>query len=91
MASGYSEYIQGFADVLAPLQGGQGEEFQGLLSGRTYGETNGETFTRTWALSCHGQRLWVRYTCSAGNAELEWMKYYEAFAKGHSIAVVGEH
>jgi len=65
------------ADVLAPLQGGQGEEFQGLLSGRTYGETNGDTFTRTWALSCHGQRLWVRYTCSAGNAELERLEVDE--------------
>ena len=65
------------ADVQVPIQGRQGEEFQGRLSGRTLAGTDGDTFSRTWALSCRGQRLWVRYTCSAKNAELERLEVDE--------------
>lgn len=58
-------------------QGGYGEEFQGRLSGRYYEARYGERFSRTWALSCRGLRLWVKYTCSAKNAELERLEVDE--------------
>src|SRR4051794_10688657 len=55
----------------SPVPGGHGDEFLGCLSGTTYVATYGDKFSRTWALNCRGRRLWVRYTCSAKNAELE--------------------
>jgi hypothetical protein len=55
----------------------QPEEFQGKLSGRTCAGTYEDHVSRTWALSCRGQRLWVRYTCSAKNAELERLEVDE--------------
>jgi len=67
----------------SPAPGSHGEEFLGQLSGRTYKATHGDRFSRTWALSCHGQRLWVRYTCSAKNAELERLEVDEIL---HSIS-----
>jgi len=65
------------ADAETPLRGRQGEEFVGRLSGRTFAFTYGDSFSRTWALSCRGQRLWVRYTCAAKNAELERLEVDE--------------
>ncbi|MBN8248831.1 MAG: hypothetical protein J0L84_15500 [Verrucomicrobia bacterium] len=31
----------------------------------------GTSFSRTWILSCRGQKVYVRYTCAAANAGLE--------------------
>jgi hypothetical protein len=59
------------AEEQSPVQDGPGEHFHGHLSGKTWAATHGDRFIRTWALSCRGQRLWVKYSCSAANAELE--------------------
>jgi hypothetical protein len=65
------------AEEQSPVQRSHGEEFQGRLSGRIYEATYGDRFSRTWALSCRGHRLWLRYTCSAQNAELERLEVDE--------------
>ena len=48
-----------------------GEDFSGTLSGRTWAHTYGTSYSRTWALSCRGRKLYVRYSCAAHNAEAE--------------------
>ena len=59
------------AEEQSPDEKSTGEEFHGQLPGRTWAMAYGDRFIRTWVLSCRSQRLWIRYTCSAKNAELE--------------------
>ena len=64
-------------DEQASLTNDHGERFSGFLTGKTYETTHGDKFTRRWALSCCGQKLVVRYSCSAKNAELERLEVDE--------------
>src|SRR2546430_14147558 len=50
---------------------GSGEDFRGLLPGKTWAAAYGTSYSRTWALSCRGRKLYVMYSCAAQNADLE--------------------
>lgn len=54
-----------------------GEDFRGMLSGKTWANTFGTSYNRTWALSCCGRKLFVRYSCATHNAEKELPEVYE--------------
>lgn len=53
------------------------EDFRGALSGKTWAHTYGTSYSRTWAMSCLGRKLYVRYSCAAHNAEKELLEVYE--------------
>lgn len=54
-----------------------GEDFRGTLSGKTWASTFGTSYNRTWALSCGGRKLYVRYSCAPHNVEKELPEVYE--------------
>jgi len=69
MVSGFLRVLT--AEEQSPVQKGKRDDFRGRLVGKTWTSTHGDTFSRTWALSCLGQRLWVMYRCSAKNSDVE--------------------
>ena len=68
------------ADQQSSHQTGGGEDFRGRLPGKTWALTHGASFSRTWALSCRGRKLYVRYSCAAHNAESERLEVDEIVA-----------
>ena len=60
-----------------PAAAAGGEDFRGILTGKTWAHTHGTSYNRTWALTCRGLKLLVRYSCAAHNAEAELPEVYE--------------
>jgi len=64
----------------------KGGAFHGHLAGSVRTTAEGSTFSRTWTLSCRGQKLFATYRCATKNAELELAEVDELV---QSISEVG--